>query len=57
MELLPKIVNSVNLIRLSFLKVLLSREVNLTLHFIFPDKLIEYQYNFMQLLNNLFKVG
>ena len=25
--------------------------------FIFQEKLIQYQYNFIQLLNNLFKVG
>ena len=27
------------------------------LSFIFQEELIQYQYNFLQLLNNLFKVG
>ena len=50
-----------SLISLGFLKVLsLGREgISLTplVLFIFHEELIQYQYNFMQLLNKLFKVG
>ena len=47
------------LISLGFLKVVFPggrRGVNLTLPFIFEEELIQLQLNFIQLLNNLFKL-
>ena len=44
------------LIRLGFLKVTFSRRLNSTpFSFIFPEKLIQYQYNFTQLLTTYIK--
>ena len=49
------------LITLGFLKVVFSGGkvslIPLPPYFIFQEELIQYHYNFMQLLNNLFKVG
>ena len=52
----------VTLIRLGFLKVVFSARGgggggSIYIPFIFQEKLIQYQYNFMQLLKKLFKVG
>ena len=41
---------------LAFLKVVVSYGANLT-PFIFEEELIQYQYNFMQLLNSLYIVS
>ena len=45
------------LIRLGFLKVVFSEGVQFEASFIFQEELIQYQYNFIQLLNNLFRVA
>ena len=49
------------LIRLGFLRLVFSRRwvqfEPLSPSFIFKEELIQHQYNFMQFLNNLFRVG
>ena len=58
--LLPRCgLSSLTLIRLGFLKVVFPGEggwVQFDPPFIFQEELIYFQYNFIQLLNNLFKV-
>ena len=56
-----KVAKYLTLTRLDFLKEAFflgeERGVSLTSPFIFQKELISYQYKFVQLLNNLFKVG
>ena len=47
---------ALTLIRLGFLKLVFPGGVSLTSLFILQEELIWFQYNYMQLLNNLFKV-
>ena len=51
---------TLTLIRLGFLKVVISRgrgKAQFEPTFIFQEEIIEYQYNFIQLLSNIFRVG
>ena len=47
---------TLTLIRLGFLKLVFPGGVNLMSLFIFQEELIWFRYNYIQLLNNLFKV-
>ena len=49
--------NGSTLISLGFLKLVFSGVGKFDPPFIFKEELTQYQYNFTQLLNNLFKVG